>query len=169
MISTGDGDISMVGCELYVKIDVPLQRGLDEGWLRRVVQRTLDVEQVDSPVELGVVITGAGTIRRLNKEYRSEDEDTDVLAFALAEDDDAAPFVTPPDGVSRLGEVLVSYPRAQMQAEERGHPVQRELALLVAHGVLHLLGHDHGDDASAARMRAVEEKVLKELSDGNLL
>lgn len=165
----GDGDTRMAGCELYVKIDVPLQRGLDEGWLRRVVQMTLDTEKVDTTVELSVVITDAGTIRRLNKEYRDEDEDTDVLAFALSEDDDAAPFVTPPDDVLRLGEVLVSYPRAELQAEERGHPVGRELALLVAHGVLHLLGHDHGDQASAARMRAVEEKVLKELSDGNLL
>jgi probable rRNA maturation factor len=159
----------MMTLELYVKIDVPLQRGIDEGWLRRVVHRTLDMERVDSPVELSVVITDAGTIRRLNKKYRGEDEDTDVLAFALAEDDGATPFVMPPDDVSRLGEVLVSYPRAQLQAEEHGHSVQRELALLVAHGVLHLLGHDHGDDASAARMRAVEDKVLKGLSDGNLL
>ena len=159
----------MVGCELYVKIDVPLPPGLGEGWLRRVVQSTLDIEQVDSPVELGVVITDSETIRRLNKEYRGEDEDTDVLAFALAEDADATPFVTPPDDVSRLGEVLVSYPRAQVQAQERGHSVKRELALLVTHGVLHLLGHDHGDDASAARMRAIEDKVLKELSDGNIL
>ena len=159
----------MVGCELYVKIDVPLQRGLDEGWLRRVVQRTLDMQKVDSPVELSVVITDAGTIRRLNKEYRGEDDDTDVLAFALAEDADATPFVTPPDDVSRLGEVLVSYPRAELQAQERGHPVGRELALLVAHGVLHLLGHDHGDDASGSKMKAIEEQVLKELSDEHLL
>lgn len=159
----------MMTRELYVKIDVPPQRGIDEGWLQRVVERTLDVERVDSPVELGVVITDADTIRQLNREYRGEDEDTDVLAFALAENDVATPFVTPPDDVSRLGEVLVSYPRAELQAEEHGHPVGRELALLVAHGVLHLLGHDHGDDASEARMRAIEEKVLEALSDGNLL
>lgn len=159
----------MMTRELYVKIDVPLRQGLDEGWLRRVVQRTLDMEQVDSPVELSVVITDAGTIRQLNREYRGEDVDTDVLAFALREDAGATPFVTPPDDVSRLGEVLVSYPQAELQAKEHGHPVGRELALLVAHGVLHLLGHEHEDEASSARMRAVEDKVLEGLSDGNLL
>ena len=159
----------MVGCELYVKIDVPLRQGPDEGWLRQVVKRTLDVDKVDSPVELSVVITDASTIRELNREYRGEDEDTDVLAFALAEDDDTAPFVTPPDDISRLGEVLISYPQAELQAREHGHPVERELALLVTHGVLHLLGHDHEDEASAARMRAIEVKILEGLSDGNLL
>lgn len=159
----------MVGCEIYVKIDVPLQQGLDEGWLRRVVQRTLDIEKAESPVELSVVITDAETIRRLNREYRDEDEDTDVLAFAMGEDAGAVPFVTPPDDVSHLGEVLISYPRAELQAKEHGHPVERELALLVAHGVLHLLGHDHDDDASAARMRSAETKILEALSDEHLL
>lgn len=159
----------MVGRELYVKINVPLGPGLDEGWLRRVVERTLDIEKLDSPAELSVVITDAGTIRQLNREYRGEDEDTDVLAFALREDAEATSFVTPPDDMSHLGEVLVSYPQAELQAKERGHPVGRELALLVAHGVLHLLGHDHGDEASAARMKAAEEKVLEGLSDEHLL
>jgi probable rRNA maturation factor len=159
----------MMTHELYIRIDVPLRQGLDEGWLRRVVQRTLDMEKADSPVELSVVITDAETIRLLNKEYRGEDEDTDVLAFALEENKGATPFVTPPDNIVRLGEVLISYPQAELQAKEHGHPVGRELALLVAHGVLHLVGHDHGDRASAAKMKAIEEKVLEALSDEHIL
>jgi probable rRNA maturation factor len=145
-------------CELYVKIDEPFQGCVDEGWLRRVVEQTLTMEGVDWPVELGLVISDEETIRQLNKSYRGRDEATDVLSFALSEDSDP-PFITPPDGVLHLGEVILCYPQAAIQAEERHHPLERELALLVIHGVLHLLGHE-----DELRMRAEEERVLKEVA-----
>ena len=154
---------------LYINIDAPFRRTVDEEWLRQVADTTLAVEGIERPVELGVVITDADTIRRLNREYRGEDEDTDVLAFALSEETDASPFVSPPDGVSRLGEVLISHPQAEIQAKEHDHPLKRELALLTVHGVLHLLGCDHGDDEAEKRMRSKEEEVLAKLSDEHLL
>ena len=159
----------MFVCELYIRIDKPFRRIVDEGWLRRVVEKALNIAAVNRPVELSVVITDDDTIRQLNRDYRGKDEATDVLAFALSEDADATPFVSPPDGVSRLGEVLISCPQAKKQAKERGHPIERELALLVTHGVLHLLGYEHDDQPSRDRMRAIEDEVLKELSHGNLL
>jgi probable rRNA maturation factor len=159
----------MKACQLSINVDAPFQRTMDEGWLRQVVDMTLAAEGLERPVELGLVITDAKTIRRLNREYRGEDEDTDVLAFALIEETDAARFVLPPDGVSRLGEVLISHPQAAVQAKEHNHPLKHEVALLIVHGVLHLLGYDHGDSETEKLMRAKEEKVLEQLSDEHLL
>jgi probable rRNA maturation factor len=162
----------MPGCELYVKIDEPFQECLAEGWLREVVEKTLAVEGVNSSVELGLVITGDETIRQLNRSYRGKDETTDVLSFALGEnrhDEAKTPFIPPPDGISHLGEVLVSYPQAAIQAKEHKHLLERELALLVIHGVLHLLGYKDEDEVDEAIMRTAQERVLGELSDERLL
>lgn len=162
----------MTVCELYVKIDEPFQGYLDEGWLRRLVEKTLAVEGMLSPVELGLVITNDETIHQLNRSYRGRDETTDVLSFALSENSqDAAgiPFIPPPDGTSHLGEVLISYPQAVVQAKEHKHPVEQEIALLVIHGVLHLLGHEDEDEVAEARMRTAEQRVLGELTDEHLL
>jgi len=154
----------MSAFELYVKIEKPFRRYLNEGWLRRVVAQTLAVEGVNSAVELGLVITNDEMVRQLNRSYRGRDEDTDVLSFAFLEDSETTPFISPPDGVLRLGEVILSYPQAVAQAEEHHHPLERELALLVIHGVLHLLGHKDEDTQGEAKMRAEEKRVLGELS-----
>ena len=86
------------------------------------------------------------------------DRPTDVLSFALADGTDE--FALPPGVPRELGDVVVSYPRAVAQAEEYGHSVERELAYLVVHGVLHILGHDHELPAEQAAMRAREEAAL---------
>ena len=89
------------------------------------------------------------------------DSTTDVIAFALFERGTRAePFITPPDDVIHLGEVIISYPQAKRQAEEQRHHLERELALLVTHGVLHLLGYDHELPEQEQKMRAMESKVL---------
>ncbi|MBE0415554.1 MAG: rRNA maturation RNase YbeY [Dehalococcoidia bacterium] len=158
----------MLECELYVKIDELFEGYVDEGWLRRVVAETLALKGVNSPVELGLVITDNETIRQLNKRYRGRDEVTDVLSFALLEDSNP-PFINPPDGVLHLGEVILSYPQAAAQAEEHHHSQERELALLVIHGVLHLLGHEDENTQGELKMRAEEERVLGGLSYDRLL
>lgn len=154
--------------ELYVTIDEPLAGYVNEEWLRRVVAETLALEGVNSPVELGLVITDDETIRQLNKRYRGRDEATDVLSFAFLEDSDPL-FLNPPDGVLHLGEVIVSYPQATIQAEEHHHSPKQELALLVVHGALHLLGHEDEDAKGELKMRAEEKRVLGELSHAGLL
>jgi probable rRNA maturation factor len=164
---------SMLSCEFCVKVAKPFRGLVDERWLRRIVEQTLATKGIDSPVELSLVITDTKTIRRLNKGYRARDEATDVLSFALLEEsppaNDAAPFITPPDGMPHLGEVIVSYPQAVVQAEEHHHPPEQELALLVVHGVLHLLGHDHAEPEAELEMKADEERILGELSRDDLL
>lgn len=168
MISTMVWCVAMSEYELYVKIDEPFESYADEEWLRRVVAATLALEGVNSPVELGLVITDDETIRQLNKKYRGRDEATDVLSFALLEDSDP-PFINPPDGVLHLGEVILSYPQAEIQAEEHHHSLKQELALLVVHGVLHLLGYEDENTKGELKMRAEEKSVLGELSHDRLL
>ena len=150
----------MLNCELSLCIDESFQKSIDEDQLRKAVAETLAAHGVDSPVELSVVITDDRVVQELNRTYRGVDATTDVLAFALADESQSLPFVTAPDGILHLGEVLLSYPQAERQAKERGHPLERELGLLVIHGVLHLLGYDDEDSENEQKMRAMEEKLL---------
>ena len=163
----------MFSSELSIRIDKPFRQFVDEEWLQQVVEQTLSKKGLDSPIELSLVITDAKTIRKLNKRYRGRDEATDVLSFAMLEENPSLAatlgFITPPDGVLHLGEVVLSYPQAAIQAEEQHHPLERELALLLIHGVLHLLGHEDEDAEAELRMRAEEERILGELSDNGLL
>jgi probable rRNA maturation factor len=85
-----------------------------------------------------------------------------VLSFPLR-DEDGVRFIEPPDQPLHLGDVVVSQPRAEEQAREYGHSIEREIAYLVAHGVLHVLGYDHEQDADRRRMRQHEEEVLRPL------
>ena len=150
---------------MSLEINVQIKRGyvkaVSKKWLQLLAEAALAAEEVSPPVELGIVVTDDSTVRRLNRFYRGIAKTTDVLSFALTED--VADFITPHDGVSRLGEVIISYPRAVAQAEERSHSVEREIAWLLVHGILHLLGYDHQDDATEARMRQREEALLKEI------
>jgi probable rRNA maturation factor len=70
-------------------------------------------------------------------------------------------FALPPDGVTRLGEVIISYPQAIEQAREQGHSTERELALLIIHGILHLLGYDHEEPEGESEMRKKERELLE--------
>jgi probable rRNA maturation factor len=119
-------------------------------------------------VEMGLVIASQQRVKELNKTYRGKDEPTDVLAFAAREEDgaDLPPFVQPPDGVLHLGEVIIGYPQAVKQAEEHMHSIKREIAILVIHGVLHLLGYEHDEPEPARKMAAREAEVLKIVEGG---
>lgn len=152
----------MLKCQLSIQIEEPFVDLVAEDWLRRAVELTLAATGISSPVELGLVIAGNDTVHELNRSYRGVDDTTDVLAFALSQpySDDAEPFVMPPDDIIHLGEVIISYTQAQRQAEEQRHSLEQEITLLVAHGVLHLLGYDHEHLEAGQRMRATEAKVL---------
>ena len=148
---------------LVIRVDKGFQGRIDKRWLRRLVKESLGAHGVDTEVELSLLITDDATVRELNKKYREKDKTTDVLSFALEADkrgDAVAGFVMPPGEMVHLGEVIVSYPKAAEQAAEREHPVEDELALLVVHGVLHLLGHDHDKPAREREMRSLEQRVL---------
>jgi probable rRNA maturation factor len=155
------GENIMLKIQLSIRIEKPFVGLVSKQWLRRAVKLTLVYTGISSPVELGLVIAGDETVHELNRSYRSVDSTTDVIAFALSERGaKAEPFVTPPDDVIHLGEVIISYPQTKRQANEQRHSLERELALLVAHGVLHLLGYDHELPEQARKMKAMESRVL---------
>ena len=144
--------------EVSILIGPPFRGRLDRAALRRLAVRVLKAAGVAPPAEVGLVVTDDETVRDLNRRYRGIDEPTDVLSFGY--EATTEPFVTPPDGVRRLGEVILSYPTAERQALEAGHSVQEEAAHLVVHGLLHLLGYDHEDPDDERRMRAREVELL---------
>ena len=143
-------------------------RGLvDESWARRIAQTVLKAEEVAPLYEVSLVFTDSETVRRLNRDYRGVDEPTDVLAFYMLSQNEAdSSFALPPDGVTRLGEVIISYPQAVEQASEQGHSSERELALLIIHGILHLLGYDHEETEEESKMRERERKLLESCLPG---
>ena len=152
--------------EINISVEQKLKVSLEEGWLQRIALRTLEAEGIASPAEMGLVITDSKTIQKLNRTYRGEDQPTDVLAFHMTPDtsqESELRFVGPPDGVHHLGEVVISYPQAVRQAQEQGHGVTQELALLIIHGILHLLGYDHELPEEDQQMKARENEILKRL------
>ncbi|MGA9920768.1 MAG: rRNA maturation RNase YbeY [Candidatus Dormiibacterota bacterium] len=98
-------------------------------------------------------------VRQLNREFAGSDHTTDVLAFPAASGG-ATDFQLPPGEMGFLGDIVISVRTAATQAELIGDDPQAELRLLAVHGLLHLLGHDHGEDAAAARMTKATEMVL---------
>lgn len=134
---------------------------VDEELLRRVTAEVLRREGVEGEVTLSVVITDDEAVRELNRQFRDVDAPTDVLAFGGGQEGD---FVTAPGEPAYLGDVVISYPRAVAQAEEYGHSIDRELALLAVHGVLHLLGYDHVDEAERTEMWARQDEILRDLA-----
>jgi probable rRNA maturation factor len=147
--------------ELNLHIARRFRHRVSEDWLRQIATRALAAAGVNPPAELGLVVTDDKQVRQLNKTYRGVDHTTDVLSFALHQEPNSAPFPPPPDGVLHLGEVIISYPQAARQAEQLQHSIERELELLVIHGVLHLLGYDHDTPRREAEMRALEEHIIK--------
>jgi probable rRNA maturation factor len=133
---------------------------VDEELLRRVTAEALRHEGIEGEITLSVVITDDEAVRELNREFRDVDAPTDVLAFGIGEESD---FVTAPGEPAYLGDVIISYPRAVIQAEEYGHSINRELALLTAHGVLHLLGYDHVDEVESTEMWARQNEILESI------
>lgn len=156
--------------EINVLVDEEFAGSLEVSWLRQVVEQVLTAEEADADTELSLVITSQEKIRQLNRDYRDKDTPTDVLSFAMlrgasADGDNAmVPFITPPDGQSHLGEVIISYLQAVIQAEEQGHSVEKEITRLIIHGVLHLLGYDHAESEPERQMRAREAVVLNQIA-----
>ncbi|MFC1974634.1 rRNA maturation RNase YbeY [Chloroflexota bacterium] len=149
--------------EINVLIDEGLGECLEVGWLQSVAEHVLVAEGTDSEVELGLVITCQERIQQLNRSYRGKNEPTDVLAFAMLPGAALPPFAVPPDGVLHLGEVIISYPQAVMQAEEHQHSIKKEITILIIHGVLHLLGYEHDKPELRRHMTARETEILSHI------
>jgi probable rRNA maturation factor len=167
--------------QIDVQVDPDLVGPLALDPLVCLVAATLGYADQPADTEVTLVITDDVQMRELNRTFRDVDSPTDVLSFparenvadcespedtgaAQDEDDRAQPdFVTPSELLPYLGDVIISYPTALAQATEQGHAVEDELALLVVHGCLHLLGYDHATEEERQRMWAIQEEILHSL------
>ena len=116
----------------------------------------LDYFNLDNVV-CSVIIVDNKKIHEINKEYRNIDRETDVISFALEDDE-----TMPEDDIRVLGDIYISIDKAKSQALEYGHSLKRELCFLMTHGFLHLLGYDHMKKEDEEIMFPLQEKILEE-------
>ena len=156
--------------DIYIDWELPGQNPY-KPLLTRVITGALEAEGVTIPCGVDVLLTTDEGIREINLEQRQIDAATDVLSFPMLEltpgtppDGTGEDELDPETGLCPLGDMVISVERAKAQAEEFGHSLERELAYLAVHSVLHLLGYDHLDEGpQKAQMRAREEVILAEL------
>ncbi len=142
--------------DILVSIEPDFARRVQADWLVGIARVTLEHEDVGD-CQLSVAVTTDAEIHVLNRRYAAEDRPTDVLAFSQQEGES---FVAPPDERRHLGDVVISLETAERQASEAGHDLDAEMAHLLAHGVLHLLGYDHAAPEEEREMRERERAVL---------
>ncbi|MXZ91203.1 MAG: rRNA maturation RNase YbeY [Chloroflexi bacterium] len=177
-------DVPLPGIAVSVQTDLPdgAVKVPCPQWLVAAVRCGLaQVLAPDAIGQVSLLLTGDATVQELNRQYRGLDETTDVLSFSAEyaghwegdnsspspqpspierEGEIAAAFPIPTDEPPPLGDIVISIPEAARQAEEQDISLHRELALLIAHGALHLLGHDHYGDGERAEMQRLERAAL---------
>lgn len=147
--------------QINVLIDKEFKGKVGAKWLKGIAELALKAESQSQDTEMGLVMTGQEQIRKLNRKYLGKNRTTDVISFWMTQKE--SEFVSPPDGISHLGEIIISYPQAVIQAKEHKHPVKSEVALLVVHGVLHLLGYDDEEPEQARIMRGRETAIMSQI------
>lgn len=132
------------------------QNNIEIEELKKIVEYTLKYQKVENSI-LNVIIVNEDKIRELNKNYRNKDSVTDVISFAL-EDDDI--FIK--TDIRVLGDIYICFKRAMEQAVNYNHSLKRELSFLTVHGILHLLGYDHMNEKDEKVMFELQERILSE-------
>lgn len=138
------------------------------GLIKSVVDHCLAKEQFAYEVEVGITLVDNERIREINREYRHKDKATDVLSFPMLNMKNGE-LTTEPEEYDMdenrilLGDIVISLEMGRWQAEEYGHSAERELAFLVAHGMLHLLGYDHETEQDESLMLKKQEELLQDL------
>jgi len=142
---------------IHIESEIPFPQGL----LERAANTALEHESMPLDSELSIILTDDTRLHELNLNYLGVDAPTDVLSFPASETD-------PETGASYIGDILISIPRAQTQADAAGHPLEAEVQLLVVHGVLHLIGHDHAEAEEKTRMWKAQAEILERLGLGQI-
>ncbi len=140
-----------------------------EAMIAQVVEKVIAYEGCEEDYEVSVSLVNNEEMKSLNLEYRGIDKETDVLSFPMLdfsdeeieEEDEDTEYI---EEELPLGDIVISMEKAMEQSEEYGHSFSRELAFLLVHGMLHLLGYDHEDEASEKGMFDKQEAILKEMN-----
>ncbi len=141
---------------IHIQIDDPFTGQIRMEVLEQAAAAALRYRQIPANSELSIVISDDAALQELNNQFLGIDAPTDVLSFPADETD-------PDTGNPYLGDIIISLPRAQAQADAAGHSLEAEAQLLVVHGVLHLLGMDHADPEEKKEMWAQQKAVLTQL------
>jgi len=125
--------------------------------IREIIKNIIQYLKVDEKTEISILFTDDKFIKSLNKKYRGINKSTDVLTFNLEEGDLIFPEV---DKNKLLGDIVVSVETAQRQANNLNHNLEKELMILLIHGLLHLIGYDHEEDRDNKIMQVKENEIL---------
>ncbi len=152
---------------LNVTIDRSCHKiAIKRSWVRNVVVNLIGYLKLEPPIEIDILITGNKIIRELNKRFREIDRATDVLSFYMITEDGEEQrnqFVIAPDGIKHLGEIIISCEQASKQALKNQVSMQHEIAVLLIHGILHLLGYDHAKKKDREKMQRKERFLLSKI------
>ena len=141
--------------------------------IKRCITAALDVQGVDVPCEINVLVTDDAGIRAINRAMRNIDRETDVLSFPMTDyvtegdfaflEEEGADCFHPETGELLLGDIVISGDKVLQQAESYGHSPLREYAFLIVHSLLHLVGYDHMEEQEAKRMEKKQADVLESM------
>lgn len=144
--------------EIYY--DDGIQKIKEDEILETVVKTVLTMEGIKKNVNVYITLTDNANIQVINAEHRNIDKPTDVLSFPMFEREEIDGLKEEDEQEDILGDIIVSLEKVKEQADEYGHSLKRELAYLVTHGMLHLLGYDHMIEEEKVVMRKREEEIL---------
>jgi len=134
-----------------------------ENLLNKVLQTCFIEEELENKnLYVNIVLTNPENIRKINKEYRNIDKETDVLSFPMFEKEELSNIKKCAEDI--LGDIVISIQRVKEQATEFGHSFERELAYMAVHGFYHLMGYDHIEESDKKIMRQKEENILQKLN-----
>ncbi len=143
-------------------LDVDETKEYDE-LVGQVIKKCFEEENLlEKNLYVNIVLTTPENIRRINKEHRGIDKETDVLSFPMFEADEIESINSETEDV--LGDVVISLEQIKKQAEEYGHSMERELAYMLVHSFYHLMGYDHIKEEDKKIMRQKEENILEKLN-----
>jgi probable rRNA maturation factor len=141
---------------IFIESNPDLSQSVDIELVEKAALEALSHQTAPEPADLTIVLSDDPQLQQLNLEYLGVDAPTDVLSFPAGETD-------PETGDLYLGDIIISVPRAGIQAAAAGHKMEQEVQLLVVHGVLHLLGHAHAELEEKTRMWKAQGEILERL------
>ena len=133
--------------------------------INKVIEECFKIEDLqDSKLYISITLTNPENIKKLNKQYRNIDKETDVLSFPMFEKEEIENLRKNGNDIEEaLGDIVISLQKVEEQAQEYGHSFERELSYMLIHGFYHLMGYDHMNDNDKVQMREKEEGVLNKL------
>lgn len=134
---------------------------IDEDFARKAIKKTLASEGINAKIHIDIAFVGEERIKKLNKKYRHKNKATDVLSFGGGRDH----FLSSKSKEKYLGEIVVCPAVVKKNSKRCSTPFARELAHVIIHGMLHLLGYEHeGSEEKTSRMHSREEEIMKSLN-----